>query len=79
MPVYRITRLVVTDAIEVDAPSPQEAIALIAKSGITVKSEFAETRVEEVIPPPAIGYREVRSDDVLSAVKASRADAGDVK
>lgn len=69
MPLYRITRYVASDAIEVEADSPEQAEALISKGGIEVKGEFAHTVIEEVLPPPREGYREETTRDVLGEKK----------
>lgn len=69
MPIYRFTRFIATDAIEVEAASPEEAEALIQKAGVSAKSEFSHTEIEEVAQDFR-GYKETTTRDVLNAVKA---------
>ena len=69
MPLYRFTRFVQSDAIEVEADSPEEAEARIAKEGIVVKGEFTHTRVEEIQKTPTTGYVLETTRDVLEEKK----------
>lgn len=71
MPLYRFSRYIVTDAIDVQASSPAEAQAILDKAGVQAKGEFSHTLIEEVIAAPKQGYRQETSEDILAAkVKA---------
>ena len=69
MPIYRFTRFIQTDAIEVEADSPEEAEALILKGGIEFKGDFSHTRVEEMQKTPFTGYVLETTRDVLEEKK----------
>lgn len=75
MPIYRISRLVVSDAVDIEADSPEAAIAILSKSGIQSKGEFSQTVIEEVLSPPKEGYRQETSQDLLATAKAANAGA----
>lgn len=74
MPIYRITRFEASHAIDVEASSPEEAVAIFQKAGVQVKGEFSHTVIEELIDPKVAGYREETTEDVIGA----KAVAGDV-
>jgi len=67
MPIYRLSRYVVTDAIDVEASSPEEAQAILDKAGVEAKAQFSHTVIEEVREPPKQGYREETTADVIGA------------
>lgn len=69
MGTYRISRFLVSDAIDVQADSPEQALAILTKAGIQSKGDFSHTVIEEVLPPPKQGYRQETSQDILAAVK----------
>ena len=68
MPIYRFTRFIQTDAVEVEADSPEQAEALIMKGGIEVKGDFSHTRIEEVATKFS-GYVEETTRDMLGEIK----------
>jgi hypothetical protein len=68
MPVYRFTRFIATDVIEVEADTPEQAEVLIQKAGVQVRGDFSHTEIEEV-KGEFRGYKEVTTRDVLGAVK----------
>lgn len=69
MPIYRFTRYIATDAIEVDADSPEQAEALIEKAGIVaLAADFSHTEIEEMTPK-FDGYKETTSADILGPIK----------
>jgi hypothetical protein len=67
MPIYRISRHVISDAIDVEASSPEEAVLILEKAGVEAKTEFLKTVIEEQIAPSKPGYREETGVDVIGA------------
>lgn len=67
MPRYRISRYVTTDAVELEAASPELAIALAEKAG-AASTTFSHTVVEEQ-RPAAQGYRLETTADILTQKK----------
>lgn len=66
----------VSDAVEVEAESPEQAITILTKAGVQTKGEFAHTVIEEIVAAPSGGYRQETTADILGAVKADVAADG---
>jgi hypothetical protein len=74
MPIYRISRYVVTEAIDIEADSPEQAQVLLAEQPLDPDApvSFSHTVIEERLPEPSRGYREETSADVITIAKAER-------
>lgn len=68
MPLYRISRQIVTDVVEVTAANAAEAKEIFLKSGIQARADFSHTVIEEVVQDSR-GYREETSADLIAERK----------
>lgn len=65
MPLYRISRVVVTDYADIEAVNPDMALALLRPKDVVGVQLFLETTIEEVvIESPPITRIQTTSDEI---------------